>query len=514
MYSWFKENKVELLLLVILLFATVLLRVPNLGYSDYIGDEHKAQIHLSEDQSLWHFFMHQRKGPMQFFVSFIPYMITGDYRNELAERIPFTIYGIASIFIFYGLVKKLTNNKWMAFLASMFLSVNGFIVGFARIAQYQNLNLFFSFAALYFYADFLRSKELSVKQLSMNTSLGTLMFAFSLLSHWDVIFILLPIAYFLIVFLKEKSLCIKDKTLVLGVNLIVGCLLLLPFLVPYVDTQVTDDANRNYFERRVSTGHINYERYHFLIELYNPFLMLPVYIFVGALGFLFIGSTWMYLIWFGLNYSMFELFVRKPGTHIYNFLIPLTIVLGITIGKVYEKLPKILNFVFGFIVSLVLVFLTYQSYILFVDHKVEYPWEQEVLLSFTCKEKTNRLGQLTKCGKFVENFRTRKYDVKEKAPLFGFPLRRYWNEINAFVNEQNAGREYQYKFISNEVKTISEWYMAAGGGTGSRFYAIAIKRPLSFINDWGFPQYPEKNKVHEISKNGETVVKIYEVINK
>jgi len=337
------------------------------------------------------------------------------------------------------------------------------------------------------------------------------MFSLSLLSHWDVIFILPPIAYFLVVFLKDKSVNMNDKAKLLGINFIFGCFLLLPFLIPYVGAQVSDTANRTYFERRVSTGHINYERYRFLIELYNPFLMLPVYLFVSALGVLFIKRTWMYLMWFGVNYSVFEMFVRKPGTHIYNFLIPLTIVLGITLVRVYELFPRILNKVFALIVGIALAFLTYQSYVIFVDHAVEYPWEQEVLLEFICKEKTNRLGQLTSCGKFVENFRTREYSIEDKAPLFGFPLKRYWNEINKWTAIQNNQREYPYKFVSNEVKTISEWYMDAGGGTGDKFYAIGIKRPLSFVNDWGFPQYSNKEKVFEIVKNGETVVKIYEV---
>jgi hypothetical protein len=511
MLFWLKKNKLELLLLLILFTVTFILRVPNLGYSDYIGDEHKATIQLDTDQSLWHFFTHQRKGPMQFFVSYIPYAITGDFTNELAERIPFTIYGIASIFVFYALVKKLTKDVWVAFLASMFLTVNGFIVGFARIAQYQNLNLFFSFAALYFYADFLNAKNLSLKKLTTNTCIGTLMFALSLFSHWDVIFILVPILYFLVMFIKDSSVTTRDKIKVLAINLIFGCIILLPFLVPYVDTQVTDDANRNYFERRMGTGHLNYERYEFLINLYNPFLMLPLYILVTALSILFIKSTGMYLLWFGVNYAVFELFVRKPGTHIYNFLIPLTIVLGITLVNLIKKFPGLLKKVFMFLIACILSFLIYQSYIVFIDHSIEYPWEQEVMFSFVCKEKEDRLGQLTKCGKFVENFRTREYHVTEKAPLFGFPLQRYWNEINTWVNEQNASREYQYKFISNEVKTISEWYMDAGAGTGEKFYAIGIKRPLSFFNDWSFPQYFTKKEVHRIAKDGETVVKIYEV---
>ena len=99
-----KAKNIEFLFLAIIIGVTVFTRFYNLGYSDYIGDEHKAFIELSEGQSTHDFFMSRRKGPMQFLVAHIPYLITGDFRNELAQRIPFSIISVASILVFYFVV--------------------------------------------------------------------------------------------------------------------------------------------------------------------------------------------------------------------------------------------------------------------------------------------------------------------------------------------------------------------------------------------------------------------------
>jgi len=99
-----------------------------------------------------------------------------------------------------------------------------------------------------------------------------------------------------------------------------------------------------------------------------------------------------------------------------------------------------------------------------------------------------------------------------KKPLFGFAHKRYWNEIDRFVNEKNKENKENLKYISNEVKTISEWYMDTGYGDKRPFYIVGIKKPLSFVEDYKYPQIGGKKTVHEIkNKYGVTVVRIYRV---
>ena len=195
------KNKKELIYVVILLTLTLPLRFINLGYSDYIGDEHKAFIDLGDDQDVTNFFLTRRKGPMQFLVSAISVVAAGGYRNELAIRIPFAIFSVMSVLMFYAFVKKLTKSKETAFVATLLLTLNGFIVGFGRIAQYQNLNLFFSFAALYFYLDLFKKDANYLK----STLFGTLLFVISLFSHWDAVFILTPMITIFGIFLLSKE---------------------------------------------------------------------------------------------------------------------------------------------------------------------------------------------------------------------------------------------------------------------------------------------------------------------
>ena len=56
--------KAKLLPVVFLVFATLWLRLVNLGYSDYQGDEIKALSLPGSDQGLVGFLIEQRKGPV------------------------------------------------------------------------------------------------------------------------------------------------------------------------------------------------------------------------------------------------------------------------------------------------------------------------------------------------------------------------------------------------------------------------------------------------------------------
>jgi len=508
--NYLKSNGVvEIIFLGILIVFTVYTRFYNLGYSDYIGDEHKAFIELSSGQSLGNFFMTQRKGPMQFIVSHIPYLITGNFRNELAQRIPFSLASLGAVIVFYFLIKKLTKNTYTAFLSAFFLTVNGFIVGFGRIAQYQNLNLLFSFLALYFYADLIGNKNDT--NFLKSSLYGTLFWCLSILSHWDAIFIFPVVVIIFFKYLKNQKQESEDKKKLFVKNFILGCFVLLPFLVPYTYFQITNQENMSYFGRRIEIGHFLYERYNLLITLYNPFLTLHILIIFGILGALIYKKSYIFSAWFLFAYSCFELFVRKPGTHIYNFIIPVTVLVSIALASVFEKLPKLLKMVWVLLIVLTLSFLAYQTHYIFIDHHKEYPWEQKTLVDFReLEEKRYKKKRVRESERVYHSLTTKEYDIDQKLPLFGFPHKRYWNEINEFIDSQNKVRNEDLDYITNEVKTISEWYMDIGYGNERPFYLVGIKRPLSFVKDYSWPQIGKKEVVKKIkNEQSETVVKIY-----
>ena len=55
----------------ILTAVTIWLRLVNLGYSDYQGDEIKALFLPTVGQGLMKFIFAQRKGPIQFFITYL-----------------------------------------------------------------------------------------------------------------------------------------------------------------------------------------------------------------------------------------------------------------------------------------------------------------------------------------------------------------------------------------------------------------------------------------------------------
>lgn len=509
---WAKLTKIknkEVFYVFLLLALTIPLRFINLGYSDYIGDEHKSFLEYDGKMTMEktiEFFLTRRKGPMQFLVSEIPHSITGSFRNELVARIPYAIFGVLSVLMFYKLVEKLTKNKEVALISASLLSLNGFIVGFGRIAQYQNLNLFFSFTSLYFYADLLYKD----KNLIRSSLLGTAMFCISLLSHWDAIFILPLVVIIFIKYLINKKTNAKEKARLLVANLLLGSLILLPFLIPYLEFQKTLPANLKYLGRRLDYGYYNVERYVQLINLYNPFYTLWFLVVGGALGAIFYKKSWMYTAWFAVVYGFFEIFVRKPGTHIYNFLIPVFILTAVGLVTFYKLIPKVGKKILITVLILSAAFFFYQAYVIFVDHAVEYPWEEEKFFTSICKTEDRRRN-LTKCGEFLQRFETPAYTIEDKLPLFGFPLYRHWNEIDEIIIADSKGRGDTYVFQTNEEKTISQWYMENRYGTEDAFYVVGVKRPLSFRDDWQYMHVGRKNLVAELFNGDRLVVKIWRV---
>lgn len=480
----------EWIIIVLLIILTLPLRFINLGYSDYVKDEHRTFFDHRVTVSPVQFFISQRKGPMQVFVSYIPYLFTHDFHNELAERIPYALINIASVVFFYLMISKLTKNRMIGFISALLYLVNGFVSAFGRIVQYQNLNLIFTFLSLYLYSDLLDIKDR--KKTFFKTLLGTFFYCLSILSHWDAVFAVLPIAIILAQFLFNKRHETKYKIQVLVINFLLGCLLLLPYLIPYILYQLESSDNQRYLFRRVGVGEKDHS-IRTLIELYHPFVFYWFLIIGTAIGGIFIKKNYYFLSWAVFTYLVFNFFVIKPGTHIYNFVIPALVVCAIGIERILCYSPKLIRGVIILSFLALFSFFYYQTYILFVDHTVEYPWRQEKIL-----------------GKYE----TINYEDYPVLPLFGFPLRRDWDQINEFVNEQNRINNENLKYITNEDASTSNFYMDASYGTSTpAYYYIAVKQPLSFVNDWKAPQIKNKRTVKEIEINGETVVRIYRVEN-
>src|SRR3989344_9084829 len=94
-----KNNSLfESFYLTFLLIITAILRIVNLSYSHFQGDEIKT-LFVGGTPFL-EFIMTQRKGPVQYVVTYLVNLVS-KAPSELTYRIPFAIAGILSVFVFY-----------------------------------------------------------------------------------------------------------------------------------------------------------------------------------------------------------------------------------------------------------------------------------------------------------------------------------------------------------------------------------------------------------------------------
>ncbi len=66
-FRYIKEN----IFIIIVAIVSFVLRFINLRYSDFQGDEIKALYLPLENQSFFNYILDQRKGPIQFFITYL-----------------------------------------------------------------------------------------------------------------------------------------------------------------------------------------------------------------------------------------------------------------------------------------------------------------------------------------------------------------------------------------------------------------------------------------------------------
>ncbi len=493
--------------LVVLFVVAGFLRLWNLGYSDYQGDEIKALYNPKEATSA-KFFLEQRKGPMQFLVTAGLKTLTPDYRNRFLVRLPFALSGFGAVVVFYLVAKSLFYEK-IAFYATIFFATNGFLIAFSRIVQYQSLVIFFGLLAIYLtkkYVDTGKPRFLIYASVSL---------ALSILSHYDGVFFI-PMIFGL---LLHKNTNIVLKHLVLPTLLFIT--LTGAFYIPFALNVA--QSTTAYWAGRISgdvSNKISSSRY--LFSVYQPIYVLHIYTILGIMGFCLSGLVALYklfpqvlskflahvykmevfkgahspfslsillslLAWFLLPFIALEAVISIPGTHIYTYLIPLFLLVGFAIfhmdlmvakftliakkalftsSPLFVKLGHFikLDFIFNSVrpvftvcVWLLFLFLSLQSYFVFVDHTYEYPWENKQFLIWTLPKPTPIFH----------------------LSMFGFPYYRHWDEIGDFIKSDKKALYY----TTNERVSIARYHVDLEKDGEKAGYYIYIKNPQTFTNE-------------------------------
>lgn len=494
-------NKLQLVLITFVLIGAGFLRFYNLGYSEYIPDETTVMGPL-KDTGIYtaSSLLTQRKGPAQFLLAEVVYLFGYDVHNEFAYRVPFALASVLSLLFFFLAIKAFTGNYTVALVATAFLSVNGFLVAFGRVVQYQSLNMLFSFLGLYLYLLGFNSNK--TKYTYLFCIFGLLSLFISLASHWDAIFIT-PL--FIYVFVKAIARFLKahnTKSLIyfVGIHIVVALIVFLPFLLIYLTEYQKITTHQEYFSGRIGSSVLNIsmlnkkiQEYLFRDTLYNGFYYLMCLGTFSLLGLIFIKKNFSVVLWFFAILLCFILFVKKPGTHIYNMYIPLSVLAGYGFYALSYVFKKYLMILPCTLLCLGLLYFGYQNYLFYLDSKIEYPWARETIF---------------------EN-RTRNFNSNELANnLLGFPLYRGWEYVNDIVNKDitHTTKSQRYTFITNEVTSISEFYMDIPFGYSDTMYAIGIKKPFSNVKDYSFPQFHNRKTIYKLEQEGRMTARIYKIL--
>ena len=521
-----KIKKVDLSLVIVLCIAFIL-RFVSLGYSDFQGDEIKALFLPDETDSISEFFLTQRKGPVQFLITFLIKLVDPLYLNQFLVRFPFALAGFISVYYFYKLIKHHFGEK-IAFYASLLLATNGFFIAFSRIAQYQSFVILFSVLCLYALTLATSNPGMKIKGLY----LGMFFWALSILSHYDGIFILPVVLVLVIKWIKDGDLNYKFKMKTAALAFILFSTLNLVFYIPFV-MYLSMETKAYWAGRLVGDVSSKMSSSYYLFSVYQPIYVIHFYIaffIVVVTAFLLaicpnfikklfsnltsiktvfetaseiilkkigLSKFFTLVFWFALPFIFLEAIVSIPGTHIYTYLLPLFILIAIGISfleDVWLKVTKKIRFIKPVLIKNIPLFLMFsffaiQSYFVFVDNYKEYPWQEKKFLIWTMHT-PNPTYHLS---------------------LFGFPYFRDWESISEFV----AGYPDVMAYSTNERESISRHHINLLKDTDKAGFYIFLQFPQSFtehiLNDKALYWASRYPPVYTLSKGGTDLVSIYKM---
>jgi len=491
-------------LVLVVLSVAFLLRFVNLGYSDYQGDGTKA-LYNPKDQTAVQFLLSQRKGPGQFLVTAAVKIFSHDYRNPFVTRAPFALAGSVSCIFFYLFVRRISNAS-IAFFALLFLATNGIFIAFSRIVQYQSLVLLSSISCLYafqLYADTSRRRYLY---------LALTFWCAGLLTHSDAIFIA-PMMTVQIYLRTRKT---AEKVLNIVKEMLPGLIILLSVLLSvYIPLVLNSSGStQSYWAGRLTgstaVGIISSK---YLFSLYQPIYGLVIYAALGLAGILsaaIVGAIKVLVpdhkavidkirilpflgvgLWLLCSLGFMEVLTKFPGTHIWVYILPLTILMGLPLYLLdtwVKRKPRIIGAVFRLLVMSLFIFLTFQSYLIFADSNSGYPWSKHTFLLWEVPTPSTQY----------------------QLSLFGFPYNRQWREISDFIILHGQAAYYSV----NEKESIARYYLPLLEKNSNKAgYFIHIVKPQSFnnvtANKRGAFWMKRNDPIKTFYNNGNVVARVY-----
>ena len=194
------SGHLTLLFLLPLLLAAAL-RLTHLGYAEFQGDEARAMLMAAglgqgRDEVL---FVH-KKGPSEVLLPALMWATTGGI-DEATARLPFALAGLGAVLAVGALGMAMGNfpplrgegaGEWSVIaglIAALALAVDGYLVAFGRIVQYQSVVALMSILGVWCAWRYFRGES------GRWAVLGAGLVAVGTLAHYEAVFALLPMAW-------------------------------------------------------------------------------------------------------------------------------------------------------------------------------------------------------------------------------------------------------------------------------------------------------------------------------
>ena len=472
------------------------LRLPNLGYSEFQGDETRALLRTAEAiQGYGDALMTHKKGPGEILLPAPTYVLLG-HIDEATARLPFTLVNLTGLAAICYLGWRLFGPL-AGWTAAMILALDGYFIGFARIVQYQSvvfLLVVLTILVLY------RLTRLPAR-LPRYLTLAAIFLGTALLAHYEGGLAVLPGLYLFYV-LWRRGVGPGRLARALLPALVVGAAILAAFYVPFVlhpafrVTYAYITVNRIGVEWPYNNLVGFFERTTLYNTTYAVILLIAATVgglaaiyrrtWRGALGWVVTGliaagvavsfarpawiviaghdHTWAFFalalvgawllpnfateerlvwLWFGAPMIFMLFFTLTPNTHVYGFFIGWSLVVGRAVLLAWQwrgariGVPAARAAGIGLATVLVLVCGNWAVW-MFVAA------EQETLRTW----RENKPA-----GYWVS------YDLPTNMSIFGFPLRNGWKAVGSLI----ADGVIDAPFDLHGKEPVADWYTRGQG---------------------------------------------------
>jgi hypothetical protein len=305
------DHRYTLVPLIIIVAIGGALRMMALGGAEFQGDEaHVLLIATGVPHGLDDILMVHRKGPTEILLTSGPLIVTGRM-TEWVARLPFAIAGIGTMLGVYLvsrlIARHLMMTSVMPLVATAIVALDGFLIAFSRIVQYQSILLLMTLGAFWLCWRFL---EGAPRPRRLLTAAAVLM-AIAALSHYDVVFGVAALGWIVVVGGHRRGWTAREWVAHLALPMAVGGAIVASFYVPFILSdhfqQTADYLTWRVAKNDPGTLFNHLPLYYLLATFYNTTYQMQAIGMVLAVAM--VGWVWSYVRPRPLNLVLAILFV-------------------------------------------------------------------------------------------------------------------------------------------------------------------------------------------------------------